>query len=455
MYSALQRRQYFGNVMTGLIGMIGLISFADCVQAASLIPGDLVVSRVEYLGDPNIFNSPNFSGITGKVSLDEFTNVPSSARVSTLELPNSSTSATGIVSSFSSKSEGALMLSTDERYLTYIGYQAPVGTEGVSNSYTPAAHPASDPGPYYNRAIARIGIDGSIDDSTVLGDAYSGDNPRAAISVDGTQFYTAGNADNDPSSIGTLGARYTTLGSNTSTKLGTANASVPKADNFRAVNIYNGNLYVAKGSGGNGTNGIFQVGSGLPTSGGNTIKELPGFPSGTSTIHPFGFFFANPTTLYVADEGSGDLTSSSYAGLQKWILSSGTWQLAYTLQNGLDLGTLKNVAGYPAQTATTGLRNLTGEVNADGTVTLDAITAQYSSISGGEPDPTSLVSITDSLTATSLPSTEDFVTLQNSGSGEVFRGVALVAEPVPEPSGVGGIIAAALGMCVLLRRRSS
>jgi hypothetical protein len=62
----------------------------------------------------------------------------------------------------------------------------------------------------------------------------------------------------------------------------------------------------------------------------------------------------NATTLYVADEGRGHYTYSATplpfgiytmaaaqktAGLQKWILVSGTWKLTYTLQAGLALET--------------------------------------------------------------------------------------------------------------------
>jgi hypothetical protein len=81
--------------------------------------------------------------------------------------------------------------------------------------------------------------------------------------------------------------------------------------------------------------------------------------------------------------------------------------------------------GYPVPTFTTGLRNLTGVVNPNETVTIYAITSQFSSISIGEPDPDRLVGITDSLAATTLPAGESFVTLQSSGAGEVFRGVAI------------------------------
>ena len=65
--------------------------------------------------------------------------------------------------------------------------------------------------------------------------------------------------------------------------------------------------------------------------------------------YPFGIWFANATTLYVADEGDGyaggtDLythaAAQTTAGLQKWVFNSSTntWNLAYTLQTGLGLG---------------------------------------------------------------------------------------------------------------------
>jgi hypothetical protein len=238
-----------------------------------------------------------------------------------------------------------------------------------------------------------------------------------------------------------------------------------KDNNFRAIGIFpdgNGtpNLYVSKGSGGNGDDGVFQIlngkAAGLPTGTGNTIMQLLGNQAtnpatgASSPLTPFAFFFANPTTLYVGDEGNATigtdaqgnpiLLSDPLAGLQKWVLvgatatNPGVWQLEYVLQDGLELNVPRNVAGYPVPTYTTGLRNLTGVVNDDGTVTIYAISAQTSSISGGEPDPTKLVAVTDVLAATHLPihgqdddedgRLERFVTLQQSRSGELFRGVA-------------------------------
>src|ERR1700737_2336157 len=96
-------------------------------------------------------------------------------------------------------------------------------------------------------------------------------------------------------------------------------------------------------------------------------------------FYPFGIFFANPTTLYVADEGDGvpaDGGKDPAAGLEKWSVNNATgqWVLDYTLQNGLGLGMNYTVGNY-FPTVTDGLRNITGIVNADGTVTIYGITS--------------------------------------------------------------------------------
>jgi hypothetical protein len=137
---------------------------------------------------------------------------------------------------------------------------------------------------------------------------------------------------------------------------------------------------------------------------------------GSAIYFPFGLWFANPTTLYVADEGSGTNTYSSTtntytaaaasttAGLERWVFNSSTnqWNLAYTLQNGLSLGVPYTPSGYPMGNntgsggtnlpwapATDGLRNLTGQVNGNGTVTIRAATSTVSGSGDQGADPTS------------------------------------------------------------------
>jgi hypothetical protein len=455
-------RRFFAGIRV-LAPAVFLVSFAGLAfpeehSLPGLLPGTLVVSRVHYDGAPAgftdtfpaIFNNPNISGVTGSIFLDQYLPFPLFPRLGTLALDDSK-----IVTSFSSKSEGALHLSANGKFLTYMGYNAGTRLNNVSNSYTTGANLAGNTAPQYDREIALVSADGSVS-LTSEANAYSGDNPRAVITADGTQFYMAGNSDSTIAKNGTgpgttIGARFGTPGSNLSIQLGvyfaadrpdeTAKQHV-KDNNFRGITIFDGNLYVSKGSGGNGDDGIFQVGSGLPTTTGNTITKLLGDPAtdpttgASSPLTPFGFWFANPTTLYVADEGNpntdanGNLIPDPMAGLQKWSLTSGTWKLDYVIQNGLNLYKAENVPGYPVPTFTYGIRNLTGITNWDGSVTIYAITAQFSTMSGGEPDPTRLVAVADPPGAKSLATgfealfLDRFVTLQQSRSGDVFRGVA-------------------------------
>jgi len=178
---------------------------------------------------------------------------------------------------------------------------------------------------------------------------------------------------------------------------------------------------------------------------------LKGFPTNlakNATAFPFGVWFANAKTLYVADEGNGTTTynaatntftaaaAQTGAGLQKWVFNDATggWTLAYTLQAGLGLGVPYTVQGYPTgnngltnlpwSPATDGLRNITGRVNRDGTATIWAITSTVSGSGDQGADPNRLVMITDKLAATALPAGESFTTARTARFGEALRGVS-------------------------------
>src|SRR5208337_733147 len=103
-----------------------------------------------------------------------------------------------LVTSFSSKSELGLHLSTDGRYLTFMGYVAPVNAVDVSNSNTPGVVDPTNPvGENVYRAVAVMDKEGKFHFTET--NAYSGNNGRAAIlnNLDGAYyFFTAGNAGN-------------------------------------------------------------------------------------------------------------------------------------------------------------------------------------------------------------------------------------------------------------------
>jgi hypothetical protein len=225
-----------------------------------------------------------------------------------------------------------------------------------------------------------------------------------------------------------------------------------KDTNFRGMTIFENTLYVSKGSGGNGVNTVYQVGSAgtLPTGTATDLAAvpitiLPGFPTtaaSTTTAFPFGIWFADANTLYVCDEGDGtlvtpavngnvaDAQSLATAGLQKYSLINGTWVLQYIVQDGLTIGVPYSIDGYPTSLnpATGGCRNIAGRHNHDGTVTIFAITSTISANGDTGADPNKLVKVTDRVSDTTLPSGDNrlghFTTIRSAHAREVLRGVA-------------------------------
>jgi uncharacterized protein (TIGR03437 family) len=407
----------------------------------------------------NVFNNNKIDGsfgITSPIFIDQLT--PTGTPVNTLAVPPNM-----LTTSFSSKSELAINLSQDGTALTLVGYVAPPNTIDVSNSNAPGVYDPTNPaGGSYFRAVLQIGGNGALQVTPT--NAYSGNNGRAAMLANG-QYYLAGNDNNGsgtPANVVTsTGVEMATPGqpaTTAPTMVGTfsitqyndpatgkayAADKLGKDNNFRGLTIFNNTLYVTKGSGGNGINTVYQVGTAgtlptLATAANAPITVLPGFPTALAKnadatfSYPFGIWFANATTLYVGDEGDGvaaDAATSTKAGLQKWSLVSGTWQLDYVLQKGLNLGTPYSVPNYPVSLnpATDGLRNITGRVNADGTVTIWGVTSTVSANGDQGADPNKLVMITDTLASTTATAAanEQFTVVKSAAAGEVLRGVAL------------------------------
>jgi hypothetical protein len=480
---------------------------------------------------PTVFNNTGADGhfgVTSPIFLDDLTT--DGFRIGTLAIPSDQ-----IVTSFSSKSELAVHLSTDGKSITFVGYHGGTGFMtgpnifDVSNGNTPGLiDPTNAAVGQYYRSVAEVDPLGHL--MITDGNAYSGDNGRGAIKAD-SLYYMVGNDNSGllkakqltttvvgKELVASTGAELLVPGqappvAPNITKIGdfeisqvtdplTGNpyaADKPgKDNNYRGITIFNNTLYITKGSGGNGINTVYQVGAPgvLPTStnlatlAAVPITILPGFPvtlaagqdpttlATTPVIYPFGIWFADANTLYVDDEGDNctsnqvapspctdilaagtpeQIGASIYAhaanqttaGLQKWILDPITskWSLAYTIQKGLNLGVPQTIHGYPTginsgtagtnlpwAPATDGLRNLTGRVNWDGTVTLWVVTSTVSGSGDEGADPNQLVTVTDNLKATT-PSTGDhdfygwgslnrFETIRSAKSGEVYRGVS-------------------------------
>lgn len=393
-----------------------------------------------------------------------------------------------LVTSFASKSELGLNVTPDGKSITFMGYSTTSGRLDVSNSATPGVAEAgnTDTATATYRGVAQINLlNGGVQYTAT--NAYSGNNGRAAVLGANGNYYTVGNAGNGNGGTGITNGTgvqlivpgsapgTNSIGAFNITQYGYGADKTAKDSNYRGLTVFNNTLYVSKGSGGNGINTVYQVGAAgtLPTGAGSAtpVSILPGFNTtlakNAMTPHPFGLFFADSKTLYVADEGSGAMTDFGAApttlagGLQKYSLVNGTWTLDYTLKGSLigssyTVNGAGSLAGDSLTPTVDGLRNLTGRVNADGTVTLYAATSTAGSALGDAgADPNLLVAITDNLAATTAGqvSGEDFTVLQTAALGSAIRGVAI--NPVPEPESYA-LAFTALGLLgAVARRRKS
>ena len=521
------------NIVAGTTGPTGASGATGLTGGTQLPPGCTTGNCMSANTNgtyPQVFDNDEADshfGITSPIYLDQV-NPDNGHLINTITVPTNN-----VVTSFSSKSELALNLSTSGQYVSFIGYAAPPAAVDVSNANTPGEiDPTNtDPGPWY-RVVTTLDNDGNFHYTET--NAYTGDNGRASIIADGSPSdwdgksprtqdassapiaFMAGNAGSGsgkqqfPGVIEGAGAQAlspsigpeafqnpgapTPVGSFNITQLSnlgsayTAGDKIGKDTNFRGLTIYNNVVYYTKGSGGNGVNTVYFIdttgkacpstsatpGVGVPQPGAPlpsapiaydpanipTLGVYPynmcilaGFPTvlaaaTTGVSYPFGIWFANADTIYVADEGSGDNTydpttnmytvaaGDTTAGLQKWVFNGTAWHLAYTLQKGLNLGVPYVVPGYPTGNntgpygtglpwapATDGLRNITGRIDRNGTATIWAETSTVSGSDDQGADPNKVVAITDPLAAATPLASEAFTTVEAAKDGEVLRGV--------------------------------
>jgi hypothetical protein len=445
------------------------------LAVGSVLAGSAKATSLAIVGNSyvDVWDNSSVDGSFGVTSPIELTAIdPHSGHVfSTVAVP-----ANQVVTSFPSKSELGLHVTKDSNgsHLVFVAYAgAGIGSIDVSNSDAVPVQDATNPvtfafGPNYAFARTIVSMDAHGTFSYTPTVDYGGNNGRSALLGSNGLYYAVGNANNGNAS--TFGPNGTTPDVTETTGLevvtpidgASSNVSIPagnsgevdpliqyqfgsgkpdkagKDDNYRGITEYGGALYFTKGSGSNGIDTVYTVDS-LPTVGGASsakISVVPGFPTDSAKATggdytPFAVFFANATTMYVTDEGTGNaLDQASHAGLQKWSLVDGVWQLDYVLTGGLIGAVDTNLDGvdgpYPDVT-TVGLRNLTGVVHGDN-VTLYATTSTSSLSGDNGADPNKVVEITDKLGATTAAAVagEAFSVVVGPTYGTVYRGVAYV-----------------------------
>ncbi len=405
---------------------------------------------------------------------------------------------------YGSASEGILQLSANGQYLTIMGYgvnantfnNAPLATYGNAalGQSTSLLGGANTTVP---RVVALINASAAVDTTTALTGVFNTNNPRSAATVDGTSFYVTGQG---VTGDGTGGVFYATKGATTATAINAGTATPSGNPNGTAsttygtearvaeiVNTGSGNtLYVSRDVKSAGTpndtadiRSLTSASGGLPTSatglvgarlinptasgtgsslGGNTasINLTAALANGVNNsrigkfvyLSPEQFFFANSTTMYVADSGAPKNGSSGAAalgegGLQKWSLVGGVWTLDYDLVSGLNL--VNNANATPAAPKTdgvTGLFGLTGQV-VGGRVELFATSYGLNELSTSY-----LYEITDTLafTTSTQAASEAFTTLYTAPVGTNIRGVSFAPTPEPASLALIGVAFAGLGL---------
>jgi hypothetical protein len=372
---------------------------------APFTTGDLVVVRV---GD-----GTGLHGGTGDpVFLDEYS--PTGALVQSIQLPSAGAGDQhalvlgGVGTVLLNGGDGQITRSADKRFLVVAGYGRDVGGSGPITSTNPSTVP---------RVIARVAAGGAVDTTTALSDfgGSSGSAIRGAATVDGSAYWASGQVLTSYATDPPI--RYATHGATTSTALST---TVMTQSGLRVPGIFGGQLFVTSPSGAPAPR-LGQVGSGLPTTSGQTITSVSSAIDTTAQT-PNGFVFLDldpaipgDDTLYLADEQSQ--SSNADGMIRKYSFDGTTWTARGSV-------------------TATDVRGLTGSVDG-GTVTLFGSTGgggtsgcpscQMPPSGGG-----ALYKLTDASGSTgALAGTADTIATPAANTG--FRGVALA--PVAPTSG--------------------
>ena len=495
MLSRVSQRIFVCLVVFFLVAT-GLSAFAQ--NSPVFTPGNLVVA-VEGCGvhGGTCANVPNGSGTgTGNSSTGGYGDNQAAPLTLFQYTPNGTTSATfvnslvlpqtgsganlPIASEYGSSSEGTLQLSGAGQYLTIMEYginaaifDASPATYGAAPSNA-LAQSGSLTGQSYTpvpRVVTLIDANGNVNSSSAVFNVFNTNNPRSIYTLDGSTAYISGQGSG---SDATSGVFFVPLGAtvNTPTPItGLDTTGKTISQDTRDVQIVNNTLFVSvdtKGGSNSARDFIGTLGTPPATSlfnSGAGPTQLPGYgtkASGPLTISagansngnpfnaglqinlsPVNFFFASPSVLYVADGGNPKNNSANSGvgdgGLQKWINSaadgSGTWSLAYTLYQGLNL--VQNNSG----SGTSGLYGLTGTlVPNTNTVQLYATNFTLSDL-----DPTFLYGVSDDITFTTATQAagEAFSVLDAAPSDSNFKGVSFAptipagdVEVTTSPSGL-------------------
>jgi hypothetical protein len=339
---------------------------ASPASAATFTPGNIVVVEV--------FDGP-LSPIAATVTLQE-RNPVNGAVVQQISMPTSASgSQNPLTLSGNAATEGGLTRSaytSAGSYLAMAGYGAPPGTSDLFSGFEP-------------RVAGRIDRLGNLDTTTIFPGIPTSQHINSAYTHDGLSFWAVSSNE---------ALRWQPLGAT-----GSATTVSNTFSDLRNVSAFGGQLYVSSAA---STMRLGSVGSGVPpTTTGQTITGLPGFPTAGVNANAFQILnlssaVAGLDTLYVADDAGGIL---------KYSLVGGSWT-----SNG--------------SIALSGARGLAASVDGTGAVHLYATS------------PTVLAKATDpsGYNGAVSGSATTIASVASPAGIEAFRGVAMAPALAPDAS---------------------
>lgn len=357
-------------------GGVVLVMAARWASASVVAPGDLVI--LQSMGDSDVA-----AQTAVPVSMVEFSTVPNSAAIQTINVPTAGDARLTIGAS--TGTEG--LLTYNDGYIGIAGYDAAPGTAsvfaGVTNSprrmlgYDVTQDLAADP--QFN-AITTLFNNGnfrSVIYSSAAGGAYG------IGAINGIIYQTNGATSGGINIVsGGPGTAY-------------------------GIGIFNGNTYISTQ---NATHGIYGV-TGTPTTAGNAISLDVPTPASTNSgtaVNGYNFWISpDGSTAYLAEEtdtASAANGGQPTGGIKKYVKGTdGFFSLAYTINTDYD-----GVGG-----AVTGVRSIA--VDDSGI---------YPVLYATSSDRLQLLAITDTGTADGAASTLSI--LQTAATGDFIRSVVLV-----------------------------
>ncbi len=288
---AIKHRNFAGKLWLGGAALLA----ASLAQSAAFTPGNLAVLRV---GD----GAATLTSACTAIFVDEYST--SGSLVQSIALPTADAGANNAIClSGTATSEGFMSRTVDGQALVVAGYDAVPGTLAIATAAS------------INRVVAIIAADGTVNTSNSFIDGFTLSNVRSAAANSASAIYmggTGGSASGGTRLLSTTGAFTTTTQISTS------------VTNTRAVGIFAGQLFTSTGS---APFRLASVGTGLPTTAGQTTTNLPGFA--TATTSPFQFVFADLDagvagldTLWVANDDATALQKHSFNGTTWAALNS-------------------------------------------------------------------------------------------------------------------------------------